>query len=121
MGRAAQPDRPTSADRGRVEDPAIGLHIIQFECRRRVARLADKKSSAIKICNRWKYRLELDLALHGPGRIARQHVDGAGLQCSKTIFRIEWNVANPARTIEHRRRQRAAELDMETGPFPSGQ
>ena len=60
-----------------------------------------------------------DFAPHGPGRIARQNVDLAVLERLKARLRRQRHEPHPIRVAERRRRDRAADIDVEARPGPA--
>ncbi len=60
---------------------------------------------------------ERGVARQGPGGVARQHVDLAGLQRGETILRRQRHELDFGRIVENRRRDGAAEIDVEAGPI----
>ena len=94
------------ADRGAVE----------LERRIDLERLAHHEALAVVIIDRREVEPERGVARRGPGRIAGEHVDLARLQRGEAIRRGERNELDLGRIIEDRRRDGAAELDVEAGP-----
>ena len=66
-----------------------GLHAyrcaIELQRRRHIARAPNEKSLAVVIGDGRKIELERSLARHGPGRVARQDVDLAGLNRGQAV------------------------------------
>jgi len=61
----------------------------------------------------------LGLAPHGPGRIAGENVDLAVLERLETGVGRQRNQPHPIRIAENGGGERAAEVDVETGPAPT--
>ena len=64
-----------------------------------------------------KIEPERGIARQGPGGVARQHVDLAGLQRGETVLRCQRYEFDFGRVVENRRRDGAAEIDVEAGPI----
>ncbi len=59
-------------------------------------------------------------ARHGPGRVAREHIDRARFQRLEAAPRIERRVGDFRRIVEDRRRKRAAEINVKARPVAGG-
>ena len=58
------------------------------------------------------------VAQQGPGRVVRQDVDFARLQCRKALLRGQRHIFDLVGIAEHGGRDRAADIDVEPGVFP---
>src|SRR6185295_16722934 len=76
----------------------------------------DEALTIVKIRRR-KDQPEFDFTRHRPGGVARQHVDAARLKRLEPAIGVERNVIDLAVVVEDRRRQRAAQIDVEAAPL----
>ena len=89
---------------------------VELERRLHVERLADQESLPVVIGDRRKDQPEGSLARHGPGRVARKHVDVAGFQRGEPRGGVERNEPYLAGVVENGRGDRAAQIDVEAAP-----
>ena len=78
--------------------------------------LADHEALAVVVIDGREIEAELGVARHRPGRVAGQHVHLARLERREAVLGGERDEADLGRVVEDRRRDGAAEIDVETGP-----
>ena len=90
--------------------------------------LAEETPSFLRTMKPWpsivvdgrEVEAELRVARHGRGRVAGQHVHLARLERREAVLGGERDEANLGRIVEDRRRDGAAEIDVETRPVALG-
>ncbi len=90
--------------------------VVELERRIHLQRLAHQEALAVVIVDRREVQAERGVARGGPGGVARQHVDVAGLQRGEAVLRGQRDELHLGRIVEDRGRERAAEIDIEAGP-----
>ena len=90
--------------------------IVQFERGAYFQSLADHEALSVKEIDGREIDTERSIARHGPGRVARQHVDFARLQGRKAVCCGQRHELDLGRIVENRSRNGAAEIDVEPHP-----
>ena len=89
---------------------------IQFFAGLDAGRLAHHESLSVIVIDGSEDHTLASIPAGCPGCRARQHVDGARLQRDQPVLRRQRHVTRTVWIVENDRRQRAAEIRVETGP-----
>src|SRR6185312_3790220 len=90
---------------------------VELERRLKVAALGDEKGLTVVIGHAREDDAVIALAPQRPGRIAREDVDLLVLKRAEPLLGREGRVLHLRRVVEDRRRERAAEVDVEARPL----
>ena len=91
--------------------------VVELERRAHLERFAHHEALAVIVSDGRKIEPERGIARQGPGGVARQHIDLAGLQSREAVLRRQRHVLDLARIVENFGRDGAAEIDVDTGPI----
>ena len=108
---------------GQIEFERVSLlqadrHIGEFARYLRFGFAPRQKTLAAVKGDRRIEQLLAGVARLGPGRAARKQIDGARLQGGEALLGRQRRDVDFTGIVEHRRRQRAAEVDVEAAPNP---
>ena len=123
-----------SLEHDRVVGHVVGIEIIgQIELGRRAGLNANRRAGKLKRGSDFQFaadhealaviigdadevETERGVAVHRPGRVARQDIDLAGLKRGETFDGGQGRIANGFRIVKDRCRHGAAKIDIEAGP-----
>src|SRR4051795_1510049 len=89
---------------------------VKLERRVHLERLLHHETLPVIISHAGEVGAERGIARDGPGGVARQHVDFAGLQRREAVLGGERHVFDLGRIVEDRPGDRAADVDVKPGP-----
>ena len=91
--------------------------VVELERRAQLECPAHHEALAVKESDGGEIESERGIARQGPGGVARQHVDLAGLQRGEAILRRQRHELDLGRIVENRSRNGATKIDVEAGPI----
>ena len=91
--------------------------VVELQRRAHLQRFTHHEALTVVEVDGGEVEPERGVARQRPGRIARQHVDLAGLQGGEAILRGQRHELDLGRIVEDRRGDGAAKINVETGPI----